>query len=55
MRQHLTVAVVPFADADALGDLERRVLTALNPPLNLDGMVPTPVRAVLSRRRAALA
>jgi hypothetical protein len=54
MREYLTVAVVPFPEADALGDLERRVLAELDPPLNLDGMAPTPAPAALSRRRAML-
>jgi len=55
MRDHLEVAVLPFTDRDPLSDLEHRVLTELNPPLNLDGMTPTLLRLALSRRRAALA
>jgi hypothetical protein len=50
MRERLEVAVHAFADADALADLEQRVLTVLDPPLNLEGMPPTPTRD----RRSAL-
>jgi hypothetical protein len=39
---------------DALADLERQVLPILNPPLNLDQMPTTPLRATLSARRASL-
>jgi len=55
MRDHLEVAVFPVADRDPLGDLEHRVLRKLDPPLNLDGMPPTPLRSDLTRRRARLA
>lgn len=55
MRNHLEVAVLPFVSRDSLGDLEHGVLTKLDPPLNLDGMTPTPLRSELSRRRAGLA
>jgi GIY-YIG catalytic domain-containing protein len=48
MLAHLEVAVHPFAGADALSDLERRVLAELDPALNLDGMTPTAVRVALS-------
>lgn len=51
---HLTVAVHPFAERDALSDLEDRVLDVLDPPLNLDGRPPSDVRSSLSRRRASL-
>jgi hypothetical protein len=51
MRKHMQVAVHPFPDRDALGDLEDQVLARLHPPLNLDGMPPTPLREALSRRR----
>jgi hypothetical protein len=54
MLAHLEVAVHPFAEADALGDLEHRVLGVLDPPLNLDGMPPTPLRAALARLRREL-
>lgn len=52
--EHLELAVFPFPDADALADLEHRVLRALDPPLNLDGMEPTPLRTTLRGRRQAL-
>jgi len=45
---HLEVAVHPFPDADRLGQLERRVLGTMDPPLNLEGMPPTPLRSRLS-------
>ena len=51
---HLEVAVHAFAEADALSDLEHRVLGILDPPLNLDGMPTTPLRAVLARLRREL-
>jgi hypothetical protein len=54
IRGHLEVAVHPFEERDALADLEDRVLLELDPPLNLDGMKVTPLRATLSRSRAAL-
>lgn len=52
---HLDVAVHPFADRDALADLERRVLAELDPPLNLDGRQPTVVRVRPSELRRRLA
>lgn len=42
----------PFPEPDALGDLEHRVLAALMPPLNIDGMPSTSLRRTLSRLRA---
>jgi hypothetical protein len=54
MRQHLHVAVHPFADRDALVDLERRVLEELDPPLNLDGRSATPIRTRLTHLRRRL-
>ncbi len=54
MRAHLLIAVHPFSDRDALGDLEDRVLAKLDPPLNLDGMRATPLREALSRKRRSL-
>ncbi len=53
--EHLEVAVFPFENADALADLEDRVLQRLDPPLNLEGMPDTPVRASLRRLRSAVA
>lgn len=52
MRTHLEVAVHPFATPDALADLERHVLSQLDPPLNLDGQAPSPVRTRLASLRA---
>lgn len=52
--EHLHVATLPFPDRDRLRDLEHRVLAALDPPLNLDGMAPTPTREALSLARARL-
>lgn len=54
VRRHLRVAVHPFAEPDALVDLERRVLARLDPPLNLDGMPPTVLRARVGEQRARL-
>lgn len=53
MHDHLSVAVCPIDDRDALEALEREVLQRLDPPLNLMHMPPTPLRARLSdlRRR----
>ena len=55
MRKHLEIAVLPVADRDPLAHLEHRVLSELDPPLNLDGMPATGLRSDLSRRRASLA
>jgi hypothetical protein len=41
---HLQVVTVPYEDRDELGRLEKRVLKALDPPLNLHGMRSTPLR-----------
>ncbi len=53
MYEHLRVIAIPVADADALDQLETRVLGALDPPLNLAKMPRTPVRDRLTdlRRR----
>ncbi len=45
IHDHLQVAPVVVEDADALGRLEESVLQHLDPPLNLKGMAPTPLRA----------
>lgn len=55
IRDHLDIAVLPLAERDPLSDLEHRVLRKLDPPLNLDGMPTSPLRAELSRLRARLA
>jgi hypothetical protein len=54
MRRHLHVAVHPFANRDALGALEHRVLAALDPLLNLEGMPSTAVRQRVSELRRVL-
>lgn len=54
IRNHLSVAVHRFPDADRLGDLESRVLRVLDPPLNINGLGPSPVRAALSGLRRQL-
>jgi hypothetical protein len=54
MHDHLQVAVHPFSEPDALGDLEDRVLAKVDPPLNLDGMRPTRLRTALSWKRRTL-
>jgi hypothetical protein len=54
MREHLEVAVHPFADRDRLGKLEDHVLDKLDPPMNIEGMPPTPLREALTRRRREL-
>jgi len=53
MREHLAVAVHPHDDRDTLAGLEHAILDRLDPPLNVSGLSPTPVReriAVLRRR-----
>lgn len=54
MREHLKVIAVPFDDRDELGRLEKRVLTALDPPLNLQGMSSTPLRQRLKVLRGVV-
>jgi hypothetical protein len=44
MTRHLGVVTAPCDDPDALGRLEDDVLKAIDPPLNLQGMAPSPVR-----------
>lgn len=44
MKVHLRVITVPLEDRDELGRVEKRVLGALDPPLNLQGMSATPLR-----------
>lgn len=51
MHAHLTVIAVPFDDADTLGHLEGDVLSRLDPPLNLQGMITTPTRRRLKELR----
>jgi hypothetical protein len=42
---------VPVPDADRLGETETAVLDALDPPLNLRGRPPTPIRTQLTELR----
>lgn len=51
MRAHLRLIAVPFDDRDELGLLEKRVLAALDPPLNLQEMTSTPLRQRLKYLR----
>ncbi len=51
MQEHLRVVVVPVPDGDVLGRLEQRLLERLDPPLNLQGRPPTPLRTSLSSLR----
>lgn len=54
MEEHLTVRLVPVDDRDALAGLEVAVLHALDPPLNLVHMPPSPVRTKLRSLRGEL-
>ncbi len=54
MLRHLRIIVIPFDDQNGLGRLERDVLNELDPPLNLQGMNPTPVRRRLTELRRAI-
>lgn len=53
MRRHLSIAVHPHEDRDTLEGVERELLGALDPPLNLRHMPPTALRFRLTdlRRR----
>lgn len=51
MSRYLRVVTVPFDDRDELGRLEQRVLSILDPPLNLKGMAASPVRKRLRELR----
>jgi len=55
MRAHLSLATVACPDRSTLARLEHAVLMELDPPLNLMGMAPTPVRTELKARRSLLA
>jgi hypothetical protein len=54
MLDQLEVAVFPVDERDPLLDLEHRVVSELDPPLNLDGTPTTLLRSELSRRPAIL-
>jgi hypothetical protein len=51
MRDHLRLVAIPVADADNLDSIETQVLRALDPPLNLNEMSRSPVRARLTELR----
>jgi hypothetical protein len=51
MHEHLRVVAEPYSDGDMLGRLESDVLAQLDPPLNLQGMAPTPLRRRLTELR----
>lgn len=54
MRAHLRIATFACPDRATLAALEHEVLTKLDPPLNLMGMPPTPVRKQLKALRRRL-
>jgi hypothetical protein len=51
MHDHLRLIPVPVSDADTLGEVETAVLTALDPPLNLDKVGRNRLRRRLSELR----
>lgn len=51
MHDHLRVLALPYEDAATLGRLEHDVLSEIDPPLNLMGMNPSPLRVRLSELR----
>ncbi len=55
MVAHLRVVPVVLEDADSLGDLEAKVVRALDPPLNLDHVETNDLRRRLSDLRSASA
>ncbi|MEX1263848.1 MAG: GIY-YIG nuclease family protein [Actinomycetota bacterium] len=54
IQEHLSVAVHPYPNRDASENLEHRVLEQLDPPLNLRGMDPSPLRERLKGARKSL-
>jgi hypothetical protein len=54
MHDHMRVVIAPFPDRTALAAVERQVLRALDPPLNLTGVDRTPGRRRLTELREAL-
>lgn len=54
MRSHLDLAVHAFSDRDRLGDLEKRVLGQLDPPLCLSHVPRTPLRETVRAMRKLL-
>lgn len=55
MAAHLEIAIHAVSDRDRLGSLEKSVLRKLDPPLNLEGMEPTPLRQRLTELRTQMA
>ena len=53
--EQLEIVIAPHDDRSTLAAVEHAVLQALDPPLNLDQMLTTPVRARLKVLRAELA
>jgi hypothetical protein len=51
MHQHLRVIAIPVEDADTLDALETDILSALDPPLNLDKRPKNELRTRLSALR----
>jgi hypothetical protein len=51
MSRHLRVVAIASTDSDPLGRLEGEVLATIDPPLNLQGMTVTPIRARLKELR----
>ena len=54
MRRHLAVVTVQIEERSTLAEIEKVVLARLDPPLNLMGMAPTPIRARLRELRREL-
>jgi len=54
MKDHLRVVVCAYPDADTLGAMEDAILARLDPPLNLKGMVLSPLRRIIAERRYLL-
>lgn len=54
MYLHLCVQVIPYDDADSLGQIEQEVLASLDPPLNLKGMHDSAIRKRLKDLRQAV-
>jgi hypothetical protein len=52
IHDHLRVVAIPVEDADTLDGVETSVLRELDPPLNLDKMPASPIRARLSELRS---
>jgi hypothetical protein len=54
MRHHLAVVTAVVEERTSLAQVEEAVLARLDPPLNLMGMAPTPIRARLRELRREL-